>query len=197
MMGNREVWEAMAEKERLLHAEGEFDSDRFNPRPFVHVNVSPAIAFSETPTEYRLEVKVNGAFVTFVNGEQMLRFAYPGAITARIGGQFDAAGYATGVYPMNILVSAVYPIAGVSTKDILTKLVVVNETNSAIAAGWTLAGIQRLYLQGDSSALITEGDGSAVYFTRAGGVYTSPAGEFSQLVTGTPGGGTGWTRRAT
>jgi ATPase subunit of ABC transporter with duplicated ATPase domains len=29
MMGNREVWEAMAEKERLLHAEGEFDGDRY------------------------------------------------------------------------------------------------------------------------------------------------------------------------
>jgi len=29
MMGNREVWDAMAEKERLLHAEGEFDGDRY------------------------------------------------------------------------------------------------------------------------------------------------------------------------
>lgn len=171
-----------------------YNSDRVNPRPFVHVNVSPAIAVTETPTEYRLEVKVNGAFVNFLNGEQTLRFSYPGAITARIGGQFDAASYATGVYPMNILVSAVYPIAGVSTKDIATKLVVVNETNSAIAAGWTLAGIQRLYLQGDSSALITEGDGSAVYFLRTGGAYVSPTGDFSQLATGMAGGGTGWTR---
>jgi ATPase subunit of ABC transporter with duplicated ATPase domains len=29
MMGNREVWEAMEEKERLLHAEGEFDNERY------------------------------------------------------------------------------------------------------------------------------------------------------------------------
>jgi len=172
-----------------------YNSDRVNPRPFVHVNVSPLPGFAETPTEYRLQVKVNGAFVTFLNGEQTLRFAYPGAVSARIGGQFDAASYNTGVYPMNILVSAVYPIAGVSTKDIATKFVVVNETSSAIGAGWTLAGIERLYLQSDSSALIAAGEGSAVYFARVGGAYVSPAGEFSQLVTGTPSGGAGWTRR--
>src|SRR5512132_3508434 len=29
MMGNSEVWEAMAEKERLLHADAAFDSDRY------------------------------------------------------------------------------------------------------------------------------------------------------------------------
>ena len=29
MMGNREVWEAMAEKERLLHADSTFESDRY------------------------------------------------------------------------------------------------------------------------------------------------------------------------
>ncbi|CAG0933535.1 partial putative ABC transporter ATP-binding protein YbiT, partial [Planctomycetaceae bacterium] len=29
MMGNREVWEAMAEKERLLHADSEFHGDRY------------------------------------------------------------------------------------------------------------------------------------------------------------------------
>ncbi len=29
MMGNREVWEAMAEKERLLHADAPFESDRY------------------------------------------------------------------------------------------------------------------------------------------------------------------------
>ena len=29
MMGNREVWEAMAEKERLLHADATFESDRY------------------------------------------------------------------------------------------------------------------------------------------------------------------------
>jgi len=34
----------------------------------------------------------------------------------------------------------------------------------------TLAGIQKLYLQSDTAALITEGDGSAVYFPHPPGV---------------------------
>ena len=58
-----------------------------------------------------------------------------------------------------------------------------------------LVGIQRLHSQADSSALITEGDGSAVYFAKAGGSFSSPPGEFSQFVLGTPSGGSGWTRR--
>jgi RHS repeat-associated protein len=169
-----------------------YNSDRVNPMPFVHVNVTPDLGFGQTPTEYRLQVKVNGSFVTFRNGEQMLRFNYPGAASARLGAQFDATSYATGVYPMDILVSALYPDSSVITNDVPTKLVVVNETNSAIAAGWTLAGIQRLYLQADSTALITEGDGSADYFGRSGSAYIAPGGEFSQLVATSP---SGWLRR--
>src|SRR6266545_258662 len=40
-----------------------YNSDRVNPRPFVHVEVTPDTGY--TPTEYQLQVKVNGAFVTF------------------------------------------------------------------------------------------------------------------------------------
>jgi hypothetical protein len=54
-----------------------YNGDRLNPKPFVRVNVSPDPG-TAAPSEYRLKVKVNGAFVTFVNGEQTLRFAYPG-----------------------------------------------------------------------------------------------------------------------
>jgi len=155
-----------------------YNSDRVNPRPFVHVEVTPDTGY--TPTEYRLQVKVNGAFVTFVNGDQTLRFAYPGRTKVRLGGQFDASGYTTGVYPLDILVSA-YDAGSQSsiTTSLATKLVVVNETSSAIAAGWTLGGIQMLYLQSDSSALVTEGDGNAVYFTKVGASWVSPAGDFS------------------
>src|SRR6266567_996939 len=169
-----------------------YNSDRVNPRPFVHVNVSPDLTYGQTPTEYRLQVKVNGAFVTFLNGEKTLRFTYPGSAQARLGAQFDASSYTTGVSPMDILVSAVYAGGAVITNDVVTKLVVVNETNAPIAGGWTLAGIQRLYLQSDSAALITEGDGGAAYFAHQPGAYTAPGGEFSKLVaTSSP---AGWTR---
>ena len=172
-----------------------YHGDRVDPRPFVHVNVRPDSTYGQWPTEYRFQVKVNGAFVTFLNGETLLRFSYPGNVWARLGGQFDAASYATGVYSLDILVSAYYSGSGsVITNTWSTKLVVVKENAAPVARGWTLAGIQQLYAQADGSALITEGEGSAVYFAKVGTVFVRPAGEFSQLVTGQPGGGAGWTR---
>jgi len=169
-----------------------YNSDRVNPKPFVHVNVSPDPGTS-APSEYQLKVKVNGAFVTFRNGESMLRFANPSPGTAvlRIGGQFDAASYATNTYPMEIQVTGLYG-GTPRTAVVSTRFVAVNETNAAVARGWLVAGVQRLYSQSDGSVLITEGDGSAVYFDVS---LTAPAGEFSQLISGIPGGGSGWTRR--
>src|SRR5439155_5716648 len=172
-----------------------YNSDRVNPRPVVLVNVTPDLSYGQTPTEYRVQVKVNGTFVTFLNGDQTLRFTYPGSASARLGGQLDASGYATGVYPMDILVSALYAGGSLLTNDVATKLTVVNETNAAVAGAWTLAGIERLYLQADSGAVLTEGDGGAVYFAHMPGAYVSPGGEFSKLVLSNLSGTNGWARR--
>src|SRR5439155_17074665 len=124
--------------------------------------------------EYRLQIKVNGVTKTFVNTDSILRFAYHDSLPVRLGGQFDASGYATNVYPMDIAVTAYYSGGSLLTNHVTTKLVVVNETNAPVAAGWTLAGVERLYLQtADSAALITEGYGSAVYSAPPPGVCAS------------------------
>lgn len=158
-----------------------YNGDRVNPRAFVHVNVRPDPYYAGTPSEYQLQVKINAALVTFVNGEQTLHFAYPGDTgRVQLASEFNDSTYATGVYPMDILVSALYG-STLITRDIVTSLVAVNETNSPVARGWTLPGIQKLYLQGDGSALITEGDGSAVYFKKQSPFFIPPAGEFSSL----------------
>jgi len=171
-----------------------YNSDRVDPRPFVLVNASPDVNYGQPPTEYRIQVKVNGTVITFLNGDQTLRFTYPGPWAVRLGGQFDASGYATGAYPLDILVSAYYANGTLLTNDIATKLLVDNETNSAIAAGWMLGGMQRLYVQSDGSALITEGEGSTAYFAYANGAFVSPSGEFSTLVPSTLSGTSGWAR---
>ena len=54
-----------------------YHGDRVASRAFVHVNVQPDLSFGTFPTEYQLQVKVNGALVTFTNGDQTLRFNYP------------------------------------------------------------------------------------------------------------------------
>jgi RHS repeat-associated protein len=167
-----------------------YNGDRVDPKPFVHVNATPDPGTS-APSEYQLKVKLNGAFVTFLNGEQTLRFAYGGTAPQRLGGQFNASSYATGVYPMEIHVSGLY--GGVLRSTVVTtQFVTVNETTAPTARGWTLAGIQRVYFPADGSKLVTEGDGSAVLY--AAGTLAPPAGEFSALRSGTPSGGSGWTR---
>jgi len=175
-----------------------YHGDRVNPKPFVLVNVRPDSTVGQFPTEYRLQIKVNGSFIRLVNGEGLsgnpVRFSYPGNIWARLGGQLDTS-FATGVYSMDIAVAAYYSPSGVvDTNTWTTKLVVVNETNSAVATGWTVAGVQRLYAQGDGSALVTEGQGSAFYFAKVGTAFATPPGDFSLLTSGQPGGGSGWTR---
>jgi len=166
-----------------------YNSDRANPRPFVHVNVSPDPGYGQTPTSYRFYVKVNGALVRFANNEDTLRFAYTGSAPVRIGGQLDASSYTTGVYRLQIMVDAIFS-SSVITTTLETKLTVVNEGSAPAARGWTVAGVQRLFLQTDS-ALITEGNGSAVFFAKVGANFISPTGEFSKLALN---GSNGWVR---
>lgn len=171
-----------------------YNSDRVNPHPFVHINVSPDPGYGSTPTQYQLQIKVNGTLVTFVNGETTLHFSYPGSSKVRLGGQFDATSYATGVDSLDIIVSALYPGNILISTDIPTKLVVVNQTSdSSIAKGWTVAGVGRAYPQADSSVLITDGVGGARYFWNVGGTFVAPAGVFASLKGN---GSSGWTESA-
>lgn len=175
-----------------------YNGDRVSPQPFVLINVSPDTTYSSRPTQYQLQVKVKWdgvtpTVVTFLNGEQTLNFAYPGnTMPVRIGGQFAAAGR-WGVFPMDIVVSAYYASGALLTNAITTKLIVLDQTGG-VARGWNVGGVQRLWQQNDGSALLVEGNGSAVYFANSSGSFASPAGEFSQLVTSTLSGSAGWAR---
>ena len=161
-----------------------YNGDRVAPRAFVHVNVQPDQTFGTFPTEYQLQVKVSGTLVTFTNGDQTLRFNYPavnGTQAHRLGGQFDASAYAQGaVLPMEILVSSNIGVT-LYTYRWITQYLSVNETANPVARGWTIAGVQRLYVQGDGSGLVTDGTGGATYFVKSGATWRRPTGEFSDL----------------
>lgn len=166
-------------------------NDHISGRPFIFVDVWHAGGASNTPQKFWLEARYNSALLTFTNGETRLYFT-GSADTLRIGGQLDVATWATGVYAIQLTVASVF-----STKSeinaVNTSLTVVNDRTSAVAKGWTLAGIQRANLQSDSSVLITEGEGSAVYFHKpcSGCSLATPLGEFTTLVAN---GSSGWTR---
>ena len=164
-----------------------YQGDRLKPRPFVAVDVWPDTTYGSWPSEYQLQVKINGSLVFFLNGEQTLHFAgSSGSTHYRLAGQFDATSYGNGlVYSMEILVTTV--IGGSSfTNRWLTQFLAVDATKSPIAKGWTVAGVQRLYAGLGSAKLITEGNGSATYFTydtaSVGPVgFHAPLGDFSSL----------------
>lgn len=158
-----------------------YNGDRAFPMPFVYVDATAFTSDAPSIQEFWLEAKVNGVFRTFRNGETRLRFA-GAAEVRRFAGQLDVRDLATGMYPLDIILTTVFSGGSTEPKTLSTKLLVVNENASAIAAGWSIAGIQRLYADAQSNVLIAEGDGSAVYFASCGAsCYVSPQGEHSAL----------------
>jgi RHS repeat-associated protein len=176
--------------------------DRITLRPIASADVILA-AGATNPDSIKFEVRVNGAAVPFVNGETVLRFVsgqsvlVPGETRPiRVAGQFDAGTYATGMHPMQIIVTALYP-GYLETATYDTKLMVINLRNPNLqhpdilpVPGWTVEGIQRLIVQPDGTILIVEGDGSGVYFscTSYASPCAGPTGDFTKLSsTGIPG----------
>lgn len=170
-----------------------YHGDRVAPRHFVLIDMEHPTG-ATLPTEFRLEAKLNGTSITFLNSEQVLHFQ-PVYGRLRIGGQFDASGYTTGVNTLQIIVTSLYG-SELRQTTINTKLTVVNEKQSVIARGWNVAGLQRVYVQTDGSLLITDGTGSANYFAKVCNptcAYVTPPGDFTKLVDLSP---SGWERRS-
>ncbi len=169
-----------------------YHQDRVDLRPLVFVNVTHPGGAYNTPTQFWLEVQAtspadttNYTYQTFTNGETRLHFA-AGTQTVRLGGQLRldlGQDTLTGAYKMKIIVTSQYSgTQPTVVTTVNTRLVVVNERQSPLARGWTVAGLQHLYQQADSSVVITDGTGSAVYFNHPGaGAWTTPSGEFSKV----------------
>ena len=161
-----------------------YNSDAADARPFIFVDVTHGGDQYNRPDTFRLQLKKSdGTFVTFLNGDTTLRFTTSTA-TLRLSGQFDAVANgmtSTRSYPMTVVVGADY---GGTIREVTasTRVIVVNGTDSPIARGWSVAGIQALSVtETDGSVLITEGDGSATYFQKSGSTFTSPPGDLTQL----------------
>jgi RHS repeat-associated protein len=166
-----------------------YNGDRVWPKPFVHLNVQKPSG--STPDTIFLQVKKAGVFQTFTNGETLLKFLAASSGWQRIGGQLRDSTLATGMYDDSIIVTWHYPGGSTTVQTWSTKLLVVSETSSPIARGWTLAGVQRMYPLADSSILLTQGDGSALFFQKGDSArWAVPRGEFSTLGIN----GTGWKR---
>jgi RHS repeat-associated protein len=110
--------------------------------------------------------------------------------TTRLAGQFDGTALATGVYFDTVITKSRWtsgPYSGTVTQtNTAIPILVLNEIASPFGAGWSLAGLQRLYFTSDSlTMVVTDGAGSITRFTSTCShcVATAAAADFSVIST--------------
>jgi YD repeat-containing protein len=100
-----------------------------------------------------------------------------------IASQADASTLSTGRYGYSL---AIGDVRGTTTTTTVTgTATVLNESGSALGAGWTVAGLERITAASGGVILDLGGGDRSLWFTGSfgpgGGTFTSPAGDFSTL----------------
>jgi len=161
--------------------------------PMGVVQVDARDTSSVSPVRMSLQLYTpQGTWVTFTNGSTEIFYnwvSHPAdGNVNRLAAQFDASGLATGAYNYTAVVRSYRSDGGFVETDLPARVLIANEAASPFGAGWSIAGLQRGYLQTNNGVVITEGNGSIAYFARGGtscnnGVctisYTSPKGDFT------------------
>lgn len=88
--------------------------------------------------------------------------------TIHLAAQWDAAEFPTGAYPYRLLVRNNFARSRVGQAQI-GQVLVNNEQDSPLGAGWTLSGLQHLHAQADGNVILTRGDGSLLRFAPMAG----------------------------
>ncbi|MEM7127006.1 MAG: RHS repeat-associated core domain-containing protein [Chloroflexota bacterium] len=88
--------------------------------------------------------------------DNFIRVALPAPIFGRGAG-------GSGILPYNIRLTNHFEDSSVST-EVLGKAMIVDGRDSTFGAGWSLAGIDRIYLQSDETILLAAGSGQALRF---------------------------------
>jgi len=146
--------------------------------------------------KFSLQLKQsNGSAVTFTTGTTELFFKQDTALSTRLAGQFDATSLATGVLLDTVIVKSIWTSGAdsgtVTQSATAVPILITNEQASPFGAGWTLAGLQRLYFPSDTTMLVvTDGAGSITRFTRTCNacLATARAADFSTLLQTSSGG---------
>ncbi|MGI8548946.1 MAG: hypothetical protein ACR2M1_16765, partial [Gemmatimonadaceae bacterium] len=141
-----------------------YNQDMAHPEPFIYANVSPA-ADGPAVSGYLMSATLNGAPVTFTNGETTIHFLSPGNVPARLGGQVSLTPGGPEIYDLVVNVVVQYASGGTSGLSYSTILPVYDASNSPIAHGWTIAGIDKLDCRWDHKCLTYGSDGSMTVFT--------------------------------
>jgi RHS repeat-associated protein len=158
-----------------------YRSDRANPRGLVEIDATDAAW--NTVTQYSLRLRrPDLSFVQFTGGRDTVFFNAESSAWTRLAVQFDASGLATQAYSYTAVIRTYYSGGSSMETTVPVKVMIVNGASSPYGAGWDIAGMQRLTIQGND-AQVASGDGSVSFFAGcgAGCQLTSPPGDFSTL----------------
>jgi len=149
-----------------------YNSSRADPQPVIsaHAGVVPRATVPATVSSRLTVAGVDQAFETFTDTRES-----SSEVEVRQAVQFDARSFQTGTYPYRLTISGNYTRSSISTVQ-SGRVLVHNEQNSSVGVGWTVGGVGRLIEQ-ESDLLLTEGDGSALFFMAT----SSGSGTFSPV----------------
>jgi hypothetical protein len=126
-----------------------FANRQARPRGFVQVDVTD-YSTPEPPRWFSLKLRSaqNGHWIPFTNGSHEI-FFHAGAGTQRLAAQFDATGWRSGAYAVDVVVTGWWQdhpqretvVPGV-------RILIVNERRSRFGLGWSMPGLQHVHDQG-------------------------------------------------
>jgi|GEM_PF-2158593 len=149
-----------------------YTSGQARPMPVVQVDVTDSSTYKGQVFSFQL--RHGGANKKFLaagpDSTELYVTQTTGGATTRLAGQFDGTALATGVYFDTVITKTRWtsgPYSGTVTQtNTAIPILVLNEQASPFGAGWSLAGLQRLYFTSDSlTLLMTDGTGAITRFT--------------------------------
>ncbi|MGD0721388.1 MAG: PKD domain-containing protein [Roseiarcus sp.] len=143
-----------------------YHSSTANPRPFIDANALQG-ANTGLPNTLSTSLVVAGVSQSTVLTTNMSNPLRGGALSGAVNNsvrqatQLDAGALPTGQYAFSFLTLSKFSCSTVAGQ-VKGKVIVNNQAHSSIGAGWQLAEVQKLAIQPDGSALISEGTGRVV-----------------------------------
>jgi YD repeat-containing protein len=163
-----------------------YRSGRAKPMGRLALDVTDA---NTAVTSFRLQLAdPNGSYVTFANNSTSLFFAKNTAGSTRIAAEFDANAIPTSAKQYTAYVTSYSGSTQGVTGSVAVRIIVINDQNSPLGAGVDMPGFQRIFTNQPGGVLVTDGSGSASFFTGSCSpgttcAFTAPAGDFSKLST--------------
>jgi RHS repeat-associated protein len=148
-----------------------YSSAQAHPMPVIQVDATDVSTYPGQVFSFQL--RHGGANKKFLavgpDSTELYVTQTTGGATTRLAGQFDGTALATGVYFDTVIAKSRWtsgPYSGTVTQtNTAIPILVLNEIASPFGAGWSLAGLQRLYFTSDSlTMLVTDGAGSITRF---------------------------------